>query len=58
MTSGCLMAWEKMRRNSFGFLPRGVQVIMPMTDRDRQEPVERMAGVRPLGAHVRLTLAR
>lgn len=51
------MACLKIRRNNLGLLPRGVQMMMPITERDRHEPDETMTGVCPLGAQVRLTLA-
>jgi len=46
----------KIRRKSFGFLPAGVVVITPATERDFQLPVERIIGVTPLGAQVRRTV--
>lgn len=48
----------KIRKNSFGRRPVGVQVMMPMTDRDRQDPVDLIIGVCPFGAQVLLTVAR
>jgi hypothetical protein len=47
----------KIRKNSFGFRPLDVQVMMPITDRDRHDPVDAMIGVFPFGAQVRRTVA-
>jgi hypothetical protein len=46
-----------MRKNNLGFLPLGVQVIIPLTVLERQLPAVLMMGVFPFGDQVRLTVA-
>ena len=42
----------RIRRYNLGFLPYGVETIMPTTERIFQLPVERITGVLPRGAQV------
>lgn len=58
MTSGAVIVRRENLKKSRGRVPRGVQPMAPVTDRTRQLPVERMMGVLPLGAQVRLTVGR
>jgi hypothetical protein len=49
------MLCRNIRKKSFGFLPAGVEVMMPVTERAFRLQVERMNGVLPRGDQVRRT---
>lgn len=56
MNSGVATVPRNIRKYSFGFLPRGVATIVPVTERLRHRPGEGMIGVFPFGAQLRRTV--
>lgn len=56
MNSGVATVPRTIRRYNFGFLPRGVATIVPVTERLRHRPGEDMIGVFPFGAQLRRTV--